>query len=110
MAQASSERPSVVVGPLGEPLTLETLPPTDRPVQWIARRKAQVVAAVKGGLLTVEEACERYQISLEEFAAWNQAVEKSGILGLRTTHRQSYKKLWNKEERDAEKVRDMTRR
>ena len=32
------------------------------------RRKAEVVAAVSGGLLSVDEACERYSLTLEEFA------------------------------------------
>ncbi len=100
----------MVVGPLGEALTLDTLPPAHRPVYWIPRRKAQVVAAVAGGLLTIEEACDRYHISLEEFAAWNHANARSGVHGLRMSHHQSYKKLWKKQERDAERVRQMTDR
>ena len=110
MDLAQGERPSVVIGPLGEALTLDALPPPDKPVFWVARRKAEVVAAVNGGLLTIDEACERYDISLEEFATWSHAAARSGMLGLRTTHGKTYKKRWTQQERDAEKLRRMTRR
>src|SRR3546814_15925497 len=75
-------RPAIVIGPLGEPLTLESLPPRDTK-RWVVRRKAEVVAAVTGGLLTIAEACERYDLTLEEFISWQRAVGRSGIPGLR---------------------------
>ena len=100
----------MVVGPLGEALTLDTLPPANRPVYWVPRRKAQVIAAIAGGLLTIEEACERYGISLEELAAWNHAAARSGLHGLRTTHRKTYKKLWSQQEREAERLEQLTHR
>jgi hypothetical protein len=100
----------MVVGPLGEALTLDSLPPADRPVHWVARRKAQVIAAIAGGLLTIEEACERYGLSLEELATWNHAAARSGVRGLRMTHRKTYKKLWSQQEREAERVRELTHR
>ena len=31
------------------------------------RRKAEVVAAVRGGLLSLEEACSRYALNSDEF-------------------------------------------
>lgn len=57
--------PGVPIGPEGEVLTKENLPPPEK-TRWVSRRKAQVVAAVKGGLLTPNEAWERYQMSSEE--------------------------------------------
>ena len=48
------------------------LPPANTR-RWVARRKAAVVAAVSSGMLTIEEACRRYQISEEEFSAWQRA-------------------------------------
>ncbi len=79
-----------VIGPTGAPLTLADLPPaaTDR---WVIRRKAEVVAAVRGGLLTLEEACERYRLTQEEFLAWQKAIERHGMPGLRTTRIQHYR-------------------
>ncbi len=79
-----------VIGPLGEPLTLETLPPPDTD-RWVIRRKAQVVAAVRGGLISLEDACRRYSLSVEEFLSWQRAIEKHGMPGLRTTRIQIYR-------------------
>ena len=59
MIENQKIRPAQVIGPLGEPLTLDSLPPPTT-TRWVVRRKAEVVAAVNGGLLTVDEACERY--------------------------------------------------
>ena len=44
------------------------LPPPNTK-RWVIRRKAAVVAAVRVGEITVEEACRRYQLSEEEFFA-----------------------------------------
>ncbi len=79
-----------VVGPLGERMTVETMPPKTT-VRWVARRKAQVVAAVNGGLLSLDEVCDRYAISIEEYAGWQRAFDRSGLKGLRVTKMQDYK-------------------
>ena len=60
---------------------IEPPPPNTR--RWVARRKAAVVSAVSSGVITIEEACRRYQMSEEEFFAWQRAFEYYGILGLR---------------------------
>ena len=52
MIENQKIRPAQVIGPLGEPLTLATLPPAGT-TRWVVRRKAEVVAAVNGGLLPV---------------------------------------------------------
>jgi hypothetical protein len=70
--------------------TLADLPPPDTK-RWIARRKASVVAAVRSGAITREEACRRYGLSLEEFDTWHRAVETHGTLGLRVTRLQIYR-------------------
>ena len=66
MKAAETMRPTSVIGPLGQPLTLASLPPTSTK-RWIAHRKAELVAAVDGGLLSIEDVCERYGIDIEEF-------------------------------------------
>jgi transposase-like protein len=58
--------------------------------RWVARRKAAVVAAVSSGKLTLKEASRRYQLSEEEFSAWQRAFETSGIHGLHATCVQQY--------------------
>ena len=91
-------RPAQVIGPLGEPLTLASLPPPSTS-RWVVRRKAEVVAAVNGGLLSVDEACARYGLSLEEFASWQRAVDRSGMPGLRVTRIQHYKSLYERQQK-----------
>ena len=93
-----ASRPVQVIGPLGEPLTLDSLPPPST-TRWVVRRKAEVVAAVNGGLLSVDEACERYTLSLEEFASWQRAVDRSGMPGLRVTRIQHYKSLYERQQK-----------
>jgi hypothetical protein len=98
MIENQKIRPAQVVGPLGEPLTLDSLPPKGT-TRWVVRRKAEVVAAVNGGLLSFDEVCERYDISLEEFASWKRAVERSGMPGLRVTRIQHYKSLYERQQK-----------
>jgi hypothetical protein len=63
---------------------LDSLPPPDTR-RWVPRRKAEVVAAVRDGLLTLEQACERYQLSAEEFSSWERLIDRHGLGGLRVT-------------------------
>ena len=66
------------------PTRLDDLPPSSTR-RWVARRKAQVVAAVHAGLLTLDQACQRYSLSMDEFLAWQHAFTANGIRGLRAT-------------------------
>ena len=38
--------------------------------RWRARDKALVVAAVRHGVMTFNEACARYRLSAEEYLSW----------------------------------------
>jgi hypothetical protein len=88
--RVNSRGEAYVVGPTGAPLTLADLPPpeTDR---WVIRRKAEVVAAVRGGLLSLDDALNKYRLTAEEFLAWQKAIDKWGMQGLRTTRIQHYR-------------------
>jgi hypothetical protein len=79
-----------IVGPDGTHLSILDLPPRDTK-RWVPRRKAEVVAAVRGGLLTLDAACERYSLTVEEFLSWQRAVTRFGVPGLRATHAQDYR-------------------
>lgn len=83
-------RARYVIGPDGSPLTLADLPPLDTK-RWVIRRKAVLVAAVRGGLLSLEEACERYKLTVDEFLCWQHLIERHGLPGLRTTRVQDYR-------------------
>jgi hypothetical protein len=51
--------------------------------RWVARRKAQVVEAVVGGMLRLDVALKRYELSIEEFSLWKRRFYRSGVDGLR---------------------------
>ncbi len=90
MIEYRNSRPSSIIGPRGERLTRDNLPPADTS-RWVASRKAQVVAAVDGGMLSIDQALARYNLSLEEFYCWRQAMDRSGVAGLRVGHAQDHR-------------------
>ncbi|SKA14065.1 Protein of unknown function [Consotaella salsifontis] len=50
------------------------------------------MAAVRGGLLSLDEACSRYTLTVEEFLSWQTSIDQHGLAGLRTTQLQEYRK------------------
>jgi hypothetical protein len=90
MTEPLRPRVKYVIGPDGSPLTVADLPPPNTR-RWVIRRKAEVVAAVRGGLLSLEEACSRYTLTVEEFLAWQHSIDSHGLAGLRTTRIQHYR-------------------
>jgi DNA-binding response OmpR family regulator len=44
--------------------------------RWVIHRKATVVAAVRGGLVSMEQACARYSLTNDEFASWERACSR----------------------------------
>lgn len=81
-----------VMLPDGTVLSRADLPPPDTR-RWVASRKALVVRAVKYGLLSREEAIERYALSEEELDIWSNAVDAHGESGLKVTTIQRYRQL-----------------
>jgi hypothetical protein len=81
---------SHVTGPDGDVLTIDNLPSPDI-ARWVPRKKAQVVAAVRGGLLSLGDACARYALTPEEFLAWQDALDHFGLSGLRATDARDYR-------------------
>ena len=73
--------------PDGEPIP--DLPsPTQR---WTVRRKAIVIEAVRGGWVPIEDVCEVYDISVDEFLAWERDIDRYGLRGLPSTRLQIYR-------------------
>jgi hypothetical protein len=71
-------------------MSIDDLPPPNTK-RWVIRRKAEVVAGVRSGLISLEEACERYTLSIEEFLSWQRLIENHGVRGLRATRDQDYR-------------------
>ena len=88
--EGRNNRLTKVIGPDGKAISLGDLPPPETK-RWVIRRKAEVVAAVRGGLISLDEACQRYTLSVEEFLSWQRAIEVFGLSGLRTTRLQRYR-------------------
>ena len=59
--------------------------------RWTVRRKAALLQAVRSGLLNLQQACERYHLSVEELRAWERDFDKHGVYGLRATRLQIYR-------------------
>lgn len=79
-----------VIGPDGKRLTRADLPPKDT-VRWVIRRKAEVVAGVRAGLITLDEACAMYSLSIDEFLLWQRQLDRHGLEGLKVTRIADYR-------------------
>ena len=76
-------RASHFLGPNGMPITVADLPPP-RLKRWLPQHKAMVVAAVRHGLLTFNEACERYSLSAEEYLSWQRSFDRTSTAAATT--------------------------
>jgi len=80
----------IVIGPDGRRLTRDDLPPANTK-RWVIRRKAEVVAGVRAGLITLAEACKRYSLSIDEFLSWQHQLDSHGLEGLKVTRIGDYR-------------------
>src|SRR3954451_12355717 len=78
MTDPHRPRVKYVIGPDGSPLTIADLPAPGTK-RWVIRRKAEPVAPVRGGLLSLEEACARYTLTIDEFLSWQHAIDRYGL-------------------------------
>lgn len=83
--------------PHGTPMSINDLPPPQT-TRWVSRRKAEVLAGIRAGLITMEEACERYMLSVEELLSWQHQLDNYGLRGLRATKVQEYRKAMSETE------------
>lgn len=71
----------------------DRLPPTDT-VRWVPSRKADVIRAIRSGVIDHAEACARYALSIEELRLWERAIDAAGTAGLRVTRVQIYREVF----------------
>ena len=69
----------------------DALPPPANTTRWVIRRKADVVKAVLNGVISLQEVCQRYDLSVEEFDSWHRLIERHGPAALRSTRLQEYR-------------------
>lgn len=65
-------------------------PPTTQ--RWVKSRKLAVIKAIENGILSDEQACQRYSLSQEELDSWKKALNRHGPGALRTTHINRYRR------------------
>lgn len=73
----------------GKIITIANLPPRD--ARWTMQNKYIVVMAVEGGLITLNDCQERWDITHEEFTIWRTRLLSFGKKGLRQTRIQEYR-------------------
>ncbi len=88
--RTEDQEPDTELERFSQSLSVHDLPPPNTK-RWVVRRKAAVVAGVRNGILSLNEACERYNLSVEEFLSWEKLIERHGIGALRTTRLQRYR-------------------
>ena len=82
---------------MNDDFDLTKLPPPNTK-RWVGSRKAAVIQAVRDGSISLQDACRRYTLSIEEFLAWERAVDRYGIPGLRV-HEYRFTAIPTKRER-----------
>ncbi len=76
--------------PLGSTLSRNTLPPPDTK-RWVVRRKVEVVAGVREGLISLKDALKRYNLTVDEFRSWQRLFDNHGPDGLKITRLKEYR-------------------
>ncbi len=76
----------------GDAITLDSLLGSNT-TRWVTSRKSQLIAAINGGLLTIEEASRRYRLTLDELTEWQTAFERHGPKGLKATLVQQFRHI-----------------
>ena len=69
-----------------------TLLPPPNTQRWVKSRKLAVIKAIENGVLSDEQACQRYSLSQEELDSWKRALNRHGPGALRTTHINRYRR------------------
>jgi len=90
MSEVSYADAVSVTGSNREAITLDGLPRSNT-TRWVTSRKYQLISAIRGGILTIEEASSRYRLTLDELAEWQTAFERHGQKGLKATLIQQFR-------------------
>lgn len=59
----------------GDLLTIHNLPPND--IRWTRRRKAIVAEAIHHGIISLEDAAQRYAATVAEVASWSRTYART---------------------------------
>jgi len=60
--------------------------------RWVISRKLQLLSAIEDDLITLEEASDRYLLTMQELLSWQVHKTRYGERGLLATQVQKYRK------------------
>lgn len=63
---------------LSADLIQDALPPPNIQ-RWLVSHKVQVIHAVRAGIITLEDACRQYALSVEEFIQWQNLANRQTL-------------------------------
>jgi hypothetical protein len=86
LSRLLEEKRKAAIGLRGNVIAQYDLPPAHG-VRWTALRKADLIAAILGGVITLDEAKARYALTTEELSEWRRALAAGGVSGLKATKR-----------------------
>jgi transposase-like protein len=61
------------------------------PRRWVARRKADILEAIRKGDVSVADACRRHDLSVDELFSWQAAYRSHGLDGLRAMRLKTFR-------------------
>jgi hypothetical protein len=64
--------------------------------RWPPAMKAKVLEEVREGTLSLDEACKRYALSIEEYLTWQQGIDLFGLAGLQVNKQQELRRIRNR--------------
>lgn len=80
--------------PHASPIEMIGMPePPPPPKRWLPQRKAEVMDAVRGGFLSLDDALDRYALSIDEYLAWQRRIGLFGLAGLRVNGTQPRRRV-----------------
>jgi len=87
----SEQKQNIIDAPFNTHVPSLSELPDPNTQRWDSKRKAQVVAAVRAGVLSIEQATDTYDMSIEEFLSWQLLYERYGANGLTVKHAHKYR-------------------
>ena len=86
LSRLSKQKRKVAVGLRGNVIAPYDLLPAHGG-RWTPQRKADLIAAILGGVITLDEAKARYALTTEELSEWRRGLAAAGVSGLKRVPR-----------------------
>jgi Protein of unknown function (DUF1153) len=81
-----------IIGPDGSQRLRTTGLPPPGTKRWTARYKAEIVMTVRSGLISLEDACSSYKLTVDELFSWQESYDRYGLRGLSNARLHLYRR------------------